>query len=397
MKHLTYFMLIAAVVLGMSLSSCSKVESETINPNKGITFSTSLLRANSVGLNELNSFKVSAFNNAQDANYFTDLEVSKSGAEWTYSPLYYWPSYELTFMAYAPTTLTGITIDKTTQKLTDYTVKQKLAEQEDVLVAVNKGTEATLGASCVLMNFRHAMSQIRVKAKNSNKEAYNIEVKGVKLAKVPSKGTFAFPTDVTTAHNDGSTTDLLDFATSWTMDATPVNQSYMSKKTAGVMLTETPQSLMGDDENFFIMIPQQLNTWKFDDTKGVDEEAHGAYISVLLKISTVSGAKIYPTAGDQYAFAAIPINTKWEPGKRYTYILDFLKEDPNVGGVGNQNGGGAGFVDPDPTNPDNTSDPDIAQNPTTKKKGDPILGPKICFTVNVDSWVEVTPELPINM
>ena len=82
------------------------------------------------------------------------------------------------------------------------------------------------------------------------------------------------------------------------------------------------------------------------------------------------------------------IDTKWEPGKRYVYTLEFF----------GQNGGG-GKYDPDPTNPDPDpeKDKDIDKDPEPDKEGgDPILDKPIFFTVTVDDWVE-QPAIDLQM
>ena len=77
---------------------------------------------------------------------------------------------------------------------------------------------------------------------------------------------------------------------------------------------------------------------------------------------------------DKYAFSAVGIDTNWEPGKKYTYTLNFA-----------DNGGGGGWIDPNPTNPTDPTDPKV--DPTPGTGGTPILGP-INFTVTVDNWTD---------
>ena len=127
--------------------------------------------------------------------------------------------------------------------------------------------------------------------------------------------------------------------------------------------------MFGDDN--FMLLPQQLTAWD-----GTASQT-GAYLSVLCRIYSVDGGNeilLYPQPTDtdnkdgKYAFSAVSIDTNWEPGKKYTYTLNFC-----------DNGGGAGKRDPDP-DPDEPVDPDPGVDP-----GEPILGP-ITFTVTVDEW-----------
>lgn len=145
-----------------------------------------------------------------------------------------------------------------------------------------------------------------------------------------------------------------------------------------VKLTADAQSIMFGDDNF-MLIPQILEAWNGT------ESTNGAYLSVLCRIYSLDGGNetlLYPepTENDnkdgKYAFAAVAINTNWEPGKKYTYTLNFCGD-----------GGGAGEIDPNPVDPTDPTDPEI--DPTPKPDGnggDGILGKPIKFTVTVDDW-----------
>lgn len=127
-----------------------------------------------------------------------------------------------------------------------------------------------------------------------------------------------------------------------------------------------------------MLIPQQLTKW--DGTAATT----GAYLSVLCRIYSVDNGNLtllypQPTGGDnkdgKYAFSAVGIDTSWEPGKKYTYTLNFAG-----------NGGGGGQIDPNPTDPTNPNNPTV--DPTPGTGGDPILGSPIKFTVAVDNWTD---------
>ena len=112
-----------------------------------------------------------------------------------------------------------------------------------------------------------------------------------------------------------------------------------------------------------MVIPQQLTAW--DPT---NPTSTGAYIGVLVNIkvkATENGnftAQAYPAVKDAFDWVAIPIDTKWEAGKRYSYTLDFSE--------------GAGYVAPDLTDNNNT--------PGTR------IGNDIEFDVTVGNWTEET-------
>lgn len=135
-----------------------------------------------------------------------------------------------------------------------------------------------------------------------------------------------------------------------------------------------------------MLIPQQLTKWNGT------AATTGAYLSVLCRICSLDGGNeilLYPqpTATDdkagKYAFSAVGIDTNWEPGKKYIYTLNFC-----------ENGGGAGEIDPTPTDPTNPNDQTIDPTPIPGGNGgDPILGNPIKFTVTVDNWT----DQPVNI
>lgn len=217
------------------------------------------------------------------------------------------------------------------------------------------------------LNFKHALSQIEVQAKCSN-EKIKIEILGVRMVNAATKADFTFP--------EAETTSAYVLAQSqwagWSGADGGHATAYYIKGEQPVTLTDNAQSIMFGDDNF-MLLPQQLTAWD-----GTTSQT-GAYLSVLCRIYSVDGGNeilLYPQPTDtdnkdgKYAFSAVSIDTNWEPGKKYTYTLNFC-----------DNGGGAGKGDPDP-DPDEPVDPDPGVDP-----GEPILGP-IFFTVTVDDWTD---------
>ena len=92
--------------------------------------------------------------------------------------------------------------------------------------------------------------------------------------------------------------------------------SYDKTLDEAVKLTADAVSLMAGDNA--TLIPQQLTAW---DTDEQENASKGAYIAVLVKITTKSGAQVYPFASDPtdanagYAWAAIPVSTLWEAAR----------------------------------------------------------------------------------
>lgn len=373
--------LLFAAMAVAALASCSNDEVVDVNNGGGISFRASLgkalTRANVTTLQNLPGFNVTAIGNG--ANYFTNLGVSSNdgGTNWTPASTYYWPSYKLAFFAYAPQVPTGtVSIDNTTKKITEFSPAQAVEDQKDLVISYNTGTKTANEGTGVAMNFKHALSQIEVMAKCSN-DKMKIEVLGVKLVNAAAQADFTFPEAET---NTGYSLQQGQWSNQTGKD--DPSKAYMIKGEQPVTLTADAQSIMFGDNNF-MLIPQQLTAW------AGTAATTGAYLSVLCRISSMDGANatlLYPqpSAGDdkagKYAFSAVPINTSWEPGKKYTYTLTFCSD-----------GGGGGKIDPNPTDPTDPSNPKVDPNPGTG--GDPILNNPIKFTVTVDNWSDQSQDV----
>ena len=75
----------------------------------------------------------------------------------------------LKFYAYANGPAAGkgrVSITKDAKTITDFTPAGNVTEHKDLLVAYNTGTKDNYNSSPVPLTFKHALSQIEVKAKN---------------------------------------------------------------------------------------------------------------------------------------------------------------------------------------------------------------------------------------
>ena len=372
--------LIGMATVLVAMSSC--MEDEVLERNQGnaLAFRASIDKAlsrsgdgNVTDLSKLQEFKVTATIDGQ-SNYFTNMLVSRasSGSTWNTEHTYYWPKYDLGFYAYAPTDISGVSIDKDGKKIADFTPDKDVNQQIDLLVAYNTGNRRNNETQGVELNFKHALSQIDVQAKCSNPNI-EIVVKSIRFVNVKTKGSFTYPTQTTTAGNlDGCWAPGGDLSG---------GADYKASFGQGqeVTLTDSPTSI-NPSKNNFMLIPQKLTKWEKTTTTG-------AYIAVLCRISSKDGntkTQLYPelaSGGDnaaKFGSIIVPIDTNWEAGKKYTYTLNFCGD-----------GGGAGLVDPNP----DTTDPNVDPKPKPGSEGgDPVLGNPIKFTVTVENWTEIPAE-----
>ena len=351
MKKKFLFIAVAALVM----AACSKDEQTAVNRGAAIDFRGAMAtRATETTTANLDDIFVTALDK-NNANFFTDEQFAKDVDNFFKSTTsYYWPNddSELKFFAYAPSSsdLDGtLTIDNLTKTLADFSPKTTIADQKDFVSCKATGKKSVNESAGVALTFKHQLSQIEIKAKN-DQDVYRYKVVAVRIGQPVSKGTFDFGTE------------------NWNLEMDKVN--YTVPDFGEITLNGTPESLMGMGGSA-MLIPQQLTAW---DAAGDKPNANkGAYLAVKLQITTKAGARVYPAeiVGD-YDWAAVPINTNWEAGKKYVYTLDFTS--------------GAGKVDPEKPNPSDPTDP--------FKPGDDILGNNaIKFTVQVTEWVEETKDV----
>lgn len=351
MKKKLLFIAVAALVM----ACCSKDEQIAVNRGAAIDFRGAMAtRATETVTANLNDIFVTALDK-NNANFFTDKQFTKNGdGVFQSTTSYYWPNddSELKFFAYAPSSsdLGGtLTIDNLTKTLADFSPKTTIADQKDFVSCKATGKKSVNESAGVALTFKHQLSQIEIKAKN-DQDAYRYKVVAVRIGQPVSKGTFDFGNE------------------SWQLKTDKVN--YTVSDFSEIELNGGAQSLMGTGGSA-MLIPQQLTAW---DAAGDKPNANkGAYLAVKLQITTKAGARVYPAevVGD-YDWAAVPVNTNWEAGKKYVYTLDFTS--------------GAGKVDPEKPNPSDPTDP--------FKPGDDILGNNaIKFTVQVTGWVEETKDV----
>lgn len=336
--------LFIAALAAMALASCSEEEPLSVNLGHAIDFRSAMdSRATETTNANLTSIKAAAF--MGDQLFFPAMDFTKGGdGFFTSTTEYYWPgdNTQLSFYAYAPANLDNVTLTADTKTVSDFSPAANLANQIDFVTASATGTKDLNESSGVPLTFNHQLAQIEVRAKSDN-EVYTFAISGVRIGQPLSNGSF-------------------DFTTSkWTLGADKA--IYTDTYTTAKVLTSDAVSVMGDGGNAMIL-PQQLTAW--DPTGDASNTAEGAYLSVKLTVSTAeTGVQVYPFPSDaKCQWAAIPINTNLEAGKKYIYTLDLTH--------------GAGYVDPHDPQP-----------------GTPVLGGPIKFTVDVVDWVDTPSDLPM--
>ena len=337
----------------VALTACNNDEVLEVNQGRGISFQVATeasTRATATTTSTINKFKVWGFTDGK--TLMNGIDVSKSGSEWTYDGTIFWPATDVDFYSVSPAENCGgtVNITKDKQEITNFTVNTNQGDQVDLLYAVNKGEKkADHEASAVNINFRHALSQIVFKAKNTN-ENLKVIVKGVKIGNIKEAGNFTYPSQSTTTHNTSETGSIAP-TTQGKWDNITSEQTFAAGMSGEVTLdgkVETALDLTSKEDEVYtgalFMIPQALTPWDPKAIGALNTTNKGVYFLVDCQIlsGTNKNIQVWPSdPKEQYAEVAIPASKlNWEQGKKYIYTFTFDK--------------GGGYVPgPDP-NPDPT-------------------------------------------
>ena len=333
-------------VAALAMASCSSSEDVAQNvqtPSQELKFFTAV-QGNTRGAIETTA-SLSKFNVILNGKFATTADATaaatlnpatysttatKNGSSWTLGQNYFWGDETTVgkFTAYANADVTAAS-----GMLADVTVAEDVDEQKDLLVAYNEGNK-TVFAAGVPLHFRHAMSQIVVKASyadESDVETYPltsyptriVKVKGIKFFNLKNQGTLTLPT-VSTASGQ-------DYTPAWS--AHSGNAAFEVIYDTPITLGSTATAIdLSENANPLLLLPQ---TTPATDNLAPASPATvtGAYMAVLVDINTAAVGEetpesdYYPKAGytadGGYAWVAVPVSIEWNGGSRYTYTLNF--------------------------------------------------------------------------
>ena len=339
-----YLILAATLASMLALSACNRLETVNAVREPGvISFCTNLdyalLRGTEINLRTLrqDGFWVAAI--SENGTLLFNERVSYGTPipnRWSTATPHYWPKTgTVRFWAYEHkddshkydgTPSVELEYNSTQRYIGVFYIpdasstKSSVERMTDVVIAYGEGTKAANESTGVQLTFKHAMAQVEIMAKNDNPNR-EIAVLGVQLVGVSEYAVINLP------ERGG------DY--SWDNDES-VGENFddLGNANTAVHLNSIPRRIMPSPAgNNFMMFPQQLTACDY----GVDKNGYliepdgtfnGAYIGVMMQV-TENGVPLYPTADQMaadphaYIIGTVPINTLWEAGKKYTYVLDF--------------------------------------------------------------------------
>jgi hypothetical protein len=333
MNKKLFFLAIAA----LGLAACSNDDVVEINQ--------SLEDANTISFRPLNNGmtratektafatndQISVRANKGTADYFNAL-FTYNGT--TFSPSvtsshYYWPSdiadedgKRVTFYATYGVEQTG----DGAFSLSSFAGETDILFAKTVYAAKPSGGTAT-------MNFRHALSEIVVQAKNTNAGLQAV-ITGVKVGYVAKSASFScdLVTDTKITSATGTSIPNLDQSVWTRTKPTSANGfEYEKSSLSATTLTGVQSATAITGFTPWMLIPQNLSTGQSEgnpqytkayvnaSTTAENPNLNCAYIALKMAIKNNDASKSSVIA-EQWCYW--PIFESWEPGKKYTYIID---------------------------------------------------------------------------
>lgn len=370
----TFFFAAAA----LALASCSQDEVLEVNRGEAISFRpivNSVTRAYSAG--PITGFetgdKFNVYADFGSAMYFqADFTRGTAPEDGFWSAAkYYWPNDISATKAMTFTAVFGGTQTAgTAGEVANFSPAASADAQVDLLLAkhVSKVKETP-----VLLNFRHALSQIAVKVANTEAN-FKITVSGVRVGYVAQTGTLTYTGDATDTRETGSKNATLIAQTDWdntaatSANANKYDQTVTATELTGVVEAASAVALTG--YNSWLLLPQVLTdaenkyvtTATTASVASADPDLAGSYIALKMKVENYNGSAVTGTVvSEQWCYW--PITTSWLPGYKYTYTIN----------------AGSGGYQPADTNNDG--------------KLDPVLDNAVIWfspSCTIDAWVEDT-------
>ena len=322
---------IHSVALLLLLVSCSQDQVLDLQHDTPIAFRLVMDRQTKAVSNtasNLLTFNVTAWKEGGSVPYIDHDDFDRgSDDSFTSAGNYYWPSTgTITFYAYAPKAESGNGLTFIDEKTFAVEPLADTDSQKDLVFAKNSGNKADNGASGVELNFRHAMSQIRINVKNSN-DAIGFNVTGWKIVGVDGSAVFSFDDSVentnTTAQNSQNTISRSAWSDNDDFDAS-YSKTFTSKE-----ITST-SSTWGALDGSAILIPQVAPKA----TSYANSVMNGAYIAIQYEaFNAANGHAIV----DADTWGCWPVDFSWDPGFRYNYVIDLSEFGFEESGSGSLN------------------------------------------------------------
>lgn len=329
MKKFILFAAAAVLAIG-SMTSCSNDEDGVMASNGKdsnlISFSTNAIGSNRISARgiatekdnfatRITNFQTWAYNGANPymGTASAGVSVTKSGADWIYSPTQYWPVSALNFVAITPATdasITGVSTTATAAAVTlnaAVTIDTDVEDQVDIMCANADGIEKTTDNGNVPYTFHHALSQVLFKGKLiGNGTITKATIASITIGNARKTGTIHY-----TSTNTWPEIDDLSAPSRFTLTAEDLEKTVFTLEDDGTDVAVLTSSKEADKKNAWFMLPQTVSA-------NNDNVSEGAYLEICVKLEKGDVVILNDNTPIQLPF---PIN--WERNKKYTYVIEF--------------------------------------------------------------------------
>lgn len=333
-----FFMMTAfAAVFAMGFTACSnndddiaggvKTTGNTLGFTANVEGNAHVTRGIAGTSANIADFQVWCYDAVEDALYMgtsaaVGRDVTKSGSDWTYSPVQYWPVNNLSFVAVSPKNYTAVSANATSSTsgvvsiASTVAVPTNVENQIDLMYAGANNVSKDDNDGDVPLTFKHALSQIVFKGKLKGDGAVTkATVKQISLVNVKSAGVVNFTSGGTFPAIGSLATPV-----NYQLDDTDLEATEITSSTA-VNLTVSDNTTK---KNAWFLLPQQL------DGSGTLVKAGGTaptdgknYLKVIASMEK-DGVEI--VGDDETDAIYIPLGTNWERSKKYIYTIEFNGE-----------------------------------------------------------------------
>ena len=319
----SYYLMIAALTM---LASCSKDEIVGHHEDLPIQFRTVIekqTRATSYTTSSLTSFAATAYVGSTGSYAMENVEFSNGGSSTTYKVVgntkYYWPKkVDVNFYAYAPmgNATNGITYNNEFD--IEVTPLANTDNQVDFIYAANTGNKEQDAMNGVTLNFRHAMSKIEIKVKNTNPD-FKFNVTGWRIAGVDGSAVFEF--DDQSLTNTAAANSQNTFSRDMWSDNDDAFDAKYTKIFSGMDVTGV-NSTWGTLSGSAILIPQKAGmATAYNGSDPANNPLNGAYIAIQYRALDGNDEQLAPAG----TWGCWPVSFNWQPGFRYIYTIDLAE------------------------------------------------------------------------
>lgn len=231
-------------------------------------------------------------------DYINNKRVSRHGLYYSFDSPQYWPKEGfLRFLAFAPAAYGTFTPDGSTAPEVKVTVPSNIADQRDFLVAYTDGISSARAGDPVNLNFKHALTAIRIKLAP---DMVHCRIVSVSIQNIAMTGAFRY----SNLAAPGASLPSASLDGCWYKHTNPRTDAFTVELDRHIG-DHVDYDYLIDGDNTFYMIPQ----------------THAADAQIVVTLQQINNAG--QVVGHPEALVASLGGTQWKAGTMVTYTLSY--------------------------------------------------------------------------